>query len=749
MKRNNLYYTLTAGVALMALLGFSSCHQFEMEETETTQEALSRADKEKIIWTFDTTEVGAGKLDSLLTAKGNRDIITDLYLSGPINTTDLRTIANMQYLDSLSLDEIIMTDSNGNPTEKFGSFSDIKSKMGISLPKSITTLEYRAFRYGQFDVITIPDNIKTIEAQAFRDCSNLQRIVLPDNLTDIQDWDVFAECNNLTYAKLPANLSHIPQSMFAGCDALTEVEISPRTTSIGTSAFYGCSALSDNILHDNITVIGKSAFAYCTSLGNLTLPANLTEIGTEAFAYCSNLVPQLPASLKTIGQDAFLHCSSITTIDIPKGVESIGSGAFAGTGITTLTVPADIPLADKMFTECKKLTSITFSDGIETIPSGFLQNCTNLESVTFSESITNIGERVFSGCTLLANITLPTNLQKIDRWAFSNCTALKEITLPRNLNSLGAWAFECSGIENLEIPASLTSCGSYVVDKCEQLSFVLWNATGFTVPDLTTTDWNTLIYLPEGVDSKDNVNIIMGNHADQIQLSDNGVFHCPRAFTADKIYYIRDFSNNSFGGDWYAPQTGIGKAARWQSLSLPFTPTSIMAKEGESYTKSLAPFDAVTEGQYPFWLRELTTEGFKDVAAIEKNKAYIISMPYNDNYLPEYNINTKVRFMAENITVEVTPKLTPSVGATYSLNPNYISIKKRADYLTLNKSKVTINSVEYLAGGVFNSDRNITPFEAYVTSNSGSTRSFIPLGSDAATRSSKKTVGKIPQKDDM
>lgn len=747
MKRKNAYI-LTAGVAFMALLGLSSCYQFEMEETETTQEALSRADKEKIIWTFDTTEVGAGKLDSLLTAKGNRDIITDLYLSGPINTTDLRTIANMQYLDSLSLDEIIMIDSNGNPTERFGSFSEIKSKMGISLPKSITTLEYRAFRYGQFDVITIPDNIKTIEAQAFRDCSNLQRIVLPDDLTDIQDWDVFAECNNLTYAKLPANLSHIPQSMFAGCDALTEVEISPRTTSIGTSAFYGCSALSDNILHDNITVIGKSAFAYCTSLGNLTLPANLTEIGTEAFAYCSNLVPQLPASLKTIGQDAFLYCSSITTIDIPKGVESIGASAFAGTGITTLTVPADIPLAGKMFTECKKLTSVTFSDGIETIPGGFLQNCTNLKSVTLSGSIKDIDERAFSGCKSLENIALPNKLERIDRWAFSNCTALKEIILPNSLKYLGSWAFEYSGIETLEVPASLTSCDSYIVDHCEQLTSVIWNATGFTVPDLTTTDWNTLIYIPEGVNSNENVNIIVGNHADRIRLYYKGVFRCPRAFTADKIYYVRDFSNNAFGY-WNPPQTGTGKASRWQSISLPFTPTSIMAKVGETYTKPLAPFDAATDGQYPFWLRELTTDGFKDVATMEKNKAYIIAMPYNDNYLPDYNINTEVQFMAENVTVEVTPELIPSVGATFSLRPNYASHGKRADYLTLSRSGVTIDNVDYPAGGIFNSDHDIEPFEAYVISNSGSTRSFIPLGSDAATRSSRKTVGKVPQKDDM
>lgn len=729
MKRNNLYYTLTAGVALMALLGLSSCYQFEMEKTDNNEEIQSRGDDGKVVWTFDTTESGAGKLDSLLTDREkkenlNRKAVTQLVVAGPVNVADLNIMAAFQYLDSLNIEGVTIIDNDGNKSEVFPVINDIQSTMGISLPKSVTEIAGDALKDGKYNYITIPENIQKINNEAFMN-SKLISIEFPDNITALGS-SVCNGCKSLKSAKLPQNLVAVPTYLFWNCTSLKSIEIPQRTTSIGAYAFQGCSDLSEVKFGDNVTSIGFQSFYNCTSLGETTLPTNLRLIDNSAFRNCTNLKTSLPANLKEIYSGAFASCKSITNIVFPKGIEKIETGAFSDIGITELNLPNDIPLSNSMFESCAMLKKATFADGITLIPNSFLRNCTSLEIVNIPESVT-----------------------KIDDSAFRGCTSLQNIVLPQNLKTMGSDVFRNTGLKTLEIPQSLTSCGESILSECANFTALFWNSTSY-VPNVSTdySNYNMLIYIPEGTSSASgNENLVVNGHADLITLRGDSPFRCPRAFSASKVIYVRDFSNNAFG---YSPQTGTGVAARWQSISLPFAPTAIIAKENGTFTKPLAPFDAVTEGQYPFWLRELTREGFKDVTAIEKDKPYIIAMPYNDNYMPEYNINTEVQFTAENVAFEVTPELIPSVGANYSLHPNYSPIKQRADYLTLTRTQRTLsNNVTYPAGGVFFSDRNIDSFEAYVTSNSGSTRSFIPLGSDAATRSSKKTVGKIPQKDDM
>lgn len=200
-----------------------------------------------------------------------------------------------------------------------------------------------------------------------------------------------------------------------------------------------------------------------------------------------------------------------------------------------------------------------------------------------------------------------------------------------------------------------------------------------------------------------------------------------------------DYESNSF-------QNRIGEASCWQTIVLPFEVTSIKCGD-----KELVPFGAEKEGAYPFWLRELTPNGFVRATKIEANKPYIIAMPNNEAYADEYNIRGKVSFYAENVTIPVTEELKEVQGPSFNFYPTYTWLSNDAEKLVLNRINEYYDSkqgVNYYYGSVFvPSKYDLGSFGAYVSSPSGS-RSAIPVGTSLSSRKAHK-LGPIPQESDM
>ena len=209
-----------------------------------------------------------------------------------------------------------------------------------------------------------------IGEEAFRDCTGLTSIDLPDGLTSIEDY-AFTDCTGLTSIDLPDGL-----------------------TSIGGLAFYGCTSLISIDLPAGLTDIGWGAFGNCTGLTSIDLPAGLTSIEGYAFRGCTGLTSiDLPAGLTSIGDCAFYGCTGLTSIDLPDGLTSIGDCAFYG---------------------CTGLTSIDLPDGVTSIESYTFRDCTGLTSIDLPAGLTSIGWRAFYGCTSLTTVGMPANLEEVD-----------------------------------------------------------------------------------------------------------------------------------------------------------------------------------------------------------------------------------------------------------------------------------------------------------------------------------------------
>ena len=107
--------------------------------------------------------------------------------------------------------------------------------------------------------------VTAIGTDAFRDCSAITSIVVPDSVTSI-GGSAFRGCINLENLVLSENITSIPGAMCYGCTKLENLVITDGVSSIGGYAFSGCTSLKILIIPDSVINIGDSVFTNCKSL---------------------------------------------------------------------------------------------------------------------------------------------------------------------------------------------------------------------------------------------------------------------------------------------------------------------------------------------------------------------------------------------------------------------------------------------------------------------------------------------------
>ena len=123
---------------------------------------------------------------------------------------------------------------------------DEKYKGSINIPESIT---YEGSSY----------SVTSIGKSAFRDCSGLTSVTIPNSVTSIGEA-AFYVCSGLTSVTIPNSVTSIGEYAFGNCSGLTSVTIGNSVTSIGDIAFYGCSGLTSVTIPNSVTSIGEYAF---------------------------------------------------------------------------------------------------------------------------------------------------------------------------------------------------------------------------------------------------------------------------------------------------------------------------------------------------------------------------------------------------------------------------------------------------------------------------------------------------------
>ena len=234
--------------------------------------------------------------------------------------------------------------------------------------------------------------VTNIENIAFKDCTLIERVTIPDSVTKV-GAGVFQGCSNLIKVTLGNGITELPTFYvnyyeYGGMIFIGE----------GYAPFFdGCVSLQVVEIPDSVISIGERAFVECTSLKEITIPASLKEIGEFAFHLCKSL-------------------ERIDVAEDNQNYKSIDGNLYSKDGTTLIK-----------YASGKKDRTFVVPDGVISIGEQAFVNCKTLTSVTISDTVTDVGWYSFWYCTSLVKITIGNSVTTIDGSIFRDCVSLIEI----------------------------------------------------------------------------------------------------------------------------------------------------------------------------------------------------------------------------------------------------------------------------------------------------------------------------------
>lgn len=386
------------------------------EQNNTTNTILTEKTEEHI---FSSKEPEEKTTDLEADKEVETEVVGAEYYDGNISynysswSNEVTVVARGKYITEANIPSYIFIDGANRKVTTVEGFNDCTNLRKVTLPSTLTTIDYSAFRgCTSLTSITIPSSVTRIDDYAFAN-TGLTSIVIPNSVTEL-GYNAFENCTSLASVTLSNKINYIEKETFYNCSKLTAITIPNSVTKIGSSAFsksglksitipasvtemytsydsgafQDCKALTTANILAKITHLPESIFEGCTALTNVTLPNTLTQAGNHAFEGCTSLKTiSLPNNLKNISREMFYGCSNLTSIKLPDNLEEVGGSAFA---------------------YCSKLTSISFPYKVISLDyggynKGTFEGCTSLDSIYFTKSIQEVDDYVFYGldyCTI-------------------------------------------------------------------------------------------------------------------------------------------------------------------------------------------------------------------------------------------------------------------------------------------------------------------------------------------------------------
>ena len=285
---------------------------------------------------------------------------------------------------------------------------------------------------GTDSVVVIPEYVKIIGDDAFRDHTELISVMIPDSVTQIGQ-NAFRNCSKLSPLTIPESVEYILNNAFAGIDFV-----------VYNGAAQGSSWGAKKHIKG---ILSETGFVYSDE----TKETLTGYIGIDSIIV-------IPEYVKTIDGGAFHENTTVVSVTIPNSVTDICGSAFKWcTNLTSVTLPNSLKkISDQLFSQCYNLESVVIPDSVTLIEKDAFKDCRNMVSVTISKSVTSIGTSAFYGCTSLTSVALPDSLRGIVSSLFDGCTNLESVTIPNTVTYIEQRAFrDCQKLSPVYIPETV------------------------------------------------------------------------------------------------------------------------------------------------------------------------------------------------------------------------------------------------------------------------------------------------------
>ncbi len=302
--------------------------------------------------TVSTGKIAAGDLGHVVIEEaGYLQEVNKLIIEGELNVDDWSKIKQMTNLTELDLSKALIDEI---PNEAFNGRWAIDK---VLLPPTLKKIGTYAFQGTALTSVNIPDNVETIEENAFSQVRQLQEVHLPDSLTSLGRY-AFEKCRSLRTVKIPTKLKEIPWYAFDGCKSLQSVELHDSITGIGDYSFRNCD-LREITLPKSTTWVGGYAFNGNSNLSKVTLNEGLIDIWAYAFQDTAIDTLNCPSTLRNIYNAAFAGCRNLRQINLNEGLTRIEVYALANNKATEIVLPSSLEYCSQSaFDDCDSLVTI-------------------------------------------------------------------------------------------------------------------------------------------------------------------------------------------------------------------------------------------------------------------------------------------------------------------------------------------------------------------------------------------------------
>lgn len=205
---------------------------------------------------------------------------------------------------------------------------------------------------------TVPEkysgrNVVGILPDAFLGNDSLTSLLLPDSITYIGEH-AFKSCTNLQKINIPEGVKSLEFDAFGGCESLTEMKNVPINMDDCFGYFFGAESYEDS---------GNSVPASLTSV----YVRNGSVLPDHVFENCENIRYIFVNDADSIGDYAFAGCKALLSFTIPENVKKIGDFAFSGCiGLTSVTIPDSVTSVGNMiFDKCSFIREIAIGKGLK------------------------------------------------------------------------------------------------------------------------------------------------------------------------------------------------------------------------------------------------------------------------------------------------------------------------------------------------------------------------------------------------
>lgn len=204
---------------------------------------------------------------------------------------------------------------------------------------------YAFYKCSSLNHFIMPNSTLSVGKYAFRYDAGLTDIQLSTSLSIIYDY-AFGECG-FSQIVLPESLKSMQAGAFINNSNLADITIPKKTEGIGAGAFENCSTLESVTFktHETKLTVDKNAFNHCPVLSKVNIDylddwahinfqnaaANPASTAHRLYLNSEEMVDvELPVGTKYIGNNVFNGCSDIRTLKIPATVEHVNDNIIAG-----------------------------------------------------------------------------------------------------------------------------------------------------------------------------------------------------------------------------------------------------------------------------------------------------------------------------------------------------------------------------------------------------------------------------------